>query len=106
MLKFISFGSGSSGNCYYLYTETDGLLIDAGIGVRTLKKHFKNYGLQMTNVHHLLITHDHADHIKSVGSISNDYSVNVYTTNSVHNGIENNYCVRKKINNGCRRYRK
>ena len=101
MLKFISFGSGSSGNCYYLYTETDGLLIDAGIGVRTLKKHFKNYGLQMTNVHHLLITHDHADHIKSVGSISNDYSVNVYTTNSVHNGIENNYCVRKKINNGC-----
>ena len=101
MLKFISFGSGSSGNCYYLSTETDGLLIDAGIGVRTLKKHFKNYGLQMTNVHHLLITHDHADHIKSVGSISNDYSVNVYTTNSVHNGIENNYCVRKKINNGC-----
>jgi phosphoribosyl 1,2-cyclic phosphodiesterase len=101
MLKFISFGSGSSGNCYYLYTETDGLLIDAGIGVRTLKKHFKNYGLQMTSIHHLLITHDHADHIKSVGSISNDYSVSVYTTNSVHNGIENNYCVRKKINNGC-----
>ena len=27
MLKFISFGSGSSGNCYYLYTETDGLII-------------------------------------------------------------------------------
>lgn len=101
MLKFISFGSGSSGNCYYLYTETDGLLIDAGIGVRTLKKHFKNYGLQITNVHHLLITHDHADHIKSVGSISNDYSVSVYTTHAVHNGIENNYCVRKKINNGC-----
>ena len=101
MLKFISFGSGSSGNCYYLYTETDGLLIDAGIGVRTLKKHFKNYGLQITNVHHLLITHDHADHIKSVGSISIDYSVSVYTTHAVHNGIENNYCVRKKINNGC-----
>ena len=32
MLKFISFGSGSSGNCYLLYTESDGLLIDAGIG--------------------------------------------------------------------------
>ena len=40
MLKFISFGSGSSGNCYYLYTETDALLIDAGVGIRKLKKHF------------------------------------------------------------------
>ena len=28
MLKFISFGSGSSGNCYYLGTATDGLIID------------------------------------------------------------------------------
>lgn len=41
MLKFISFGSGSSGNCYLLYTESDGLLIDAGIGVRTLKSILK-----------------------------------------------------------------
>ena len=28
MLKFISFGSGSSGNCYMLMTPTDALLID------------------------------------------------------------------------------
>ena len=27
-LKFISFGSGSSGNCYFLYTDSDGLMID------------------------------------------------------------------------------
>ena len=33
MLKFISFGSGSSGNCYYLGTATDGLIIDIGIGI-------------------------------------------------------------------------
>ena len=26
MLKFISLGSGSSGNCYYLFTEKDGLI--------------------------------------------------------------------------------
>lgn len=38
MLKFISFGSGSSGNCYMLMTPTDGLLIDIGVGLRGLKK--------------------------------------------------------------------
>ena len=40
MFKFISFGSGSCGNCYYLYTENDGLLIDVGVGTRSLKKSF------------------------------------------------------------------
>ena len=33
-VKFISLASGSSGNCYYLGTETYGILIDAGIGIR------------------------------------------------------------------------
>ena len=97
MLKFISFGSGSSGNCYMLFTETDGLLIDTGIGIRTLKKYIQNYGLKLTDIHHILITHDHADHIKSVGTISGDYFLPVYATHSVHQGINHNYCVRRKI---------
>ena len=97
MLKFISFGSGSSGNCYYLYTDTDSILIDVGVGIRILKKHFHNYGLRFEDVHHVLITHDHADHVKSVGSLSTDYHLPVYTTRKVHQGIERNYCVRKKI---------
>lgn len=97
MLRFISFGSGSSGNCYYLYTETDSLLIDVGVGLRSLKKHFHNYGMRFEDIHHILVTHDHADHVKSVGSLSNDYHLPVYTTRKVHVGIERNYCVRKKI---------
>ena len=97
MLNFISFGSGSSGNCYYLYTATDGLIIDTGIGIRTLKKHFRDYGMQISDVHHVLITHDHADHIKSVGSLSHDYQLPVYTTRDVHIGIGRSYCVQRKI---------
>ena len=87
MLRFISFGSGSSGNCYYLFTETDSLLIDVGVGIRTLKKHFHNYGLSFEDVHNILITHDHADHVKSVGSLSNDYHLPVYTS------LESSFCT-------------
>ena len=104
MLKFISFGSGSSGNCYMLMTPTDGLLIDIGVGLRGLKKDFRNYGLSMSQVHHVLITHDHADHIKSVGSFSKDYQVPVYTTPKVHEGIEKNYSVQQKIPDALKRY--
>ena len=97
MLKFISFGSGSSGNCYYLGTATDGLFIDIGVGLRTLKKHARDYGISLSSVRKILITHDHADHIKSVGSFSYDYSVPVYATEKVHNGIEHNYCIQRKL---------
>ena len=97
MLKFISFGSGSSGNCYYLATATDGLMIDIGVGLRTLKKHCKDYGIQLGAVRHLLITHDHADHIKSVGSFSYEYHLPVHATKAVHTGIEHNYCIQRKV---------
>lgn len=104
MLRFISFGSGSSGNCYYLFTENDGLLIDAGVGVRALKKYCRDYGLSLADVHHLLITHDHADHIKCVGSLSHEYHLPVHATALVHEGIDRNYSVSRKIIEASRRF--
>ncbi|MBQ7470944.1 MAG: MBL fold metallo-hydrolase [Prevotella sp.] len=97
MLRFISLGSGSSGNCYLLYTENDALIIDVGVGTRMLKKRLREAGLSMNNIHAVLITHDHADHVKSVGAVSKDYLLPVYATRKVHVGIEHNYCVRHKI---------
>jgi phosphoribosyl 1,2-cyclic phosphodiesterase len=104
MLRFISFGSGSSGNCYYLYTETDGLIIDAGVGIRTLKKYFRDYGLSIQKVHRILVTHDHADHIKCVGSMSYDLQLPVFATRTVHQGIDRNFCVVRKVSDGLRQY--
>lgn len=97
MLKFISFGSGSSGNCYYLFNEHEGLIIDIGLGLRTLKKYFQMYGLSLHNIRNVLVTHDHADHVKSVGSFSRDFLMPVHATERVHAGIANNYCVRHKL---------
>ena len=97
MMKFISLGSGSSGNCYYVFTENGGLMIDVGIGVRLLKKSFHDYGLAIPNIKNILLTHDHADHVKSVGSLSHDFSIPVYSTRKVHAGVGNNYCVRHKV---------
>jgi phosphoribosyl 1,2-cyclic phosphodiesterase len=97
MLKFISFGSGSSGNCYYLETPDDALLIDIGVGLRGLKKNCRDYGVSLSKVRHVLVTHDHADHIKSVGSFSFDYQIPVYATREVHDGINRNYCITKKL---------
>lgn len=97
MLHYVSFGSGSSGNCSLLYTDEEALLIDAGVGVRTLKKHLKSYGLTLRDSLGILITHDHADHVRSVGCLSHDYNLPVFTTHGAHEGITKNWSVRKKI---------
>lgn len=104
MLKFISLGSGSSGNCYFLFTENDGLMIDVGVGVRSLKKNLFQYGLKLPQIKHILLTHDHADHVKSVGSLSHELNIPVYSTKLVHKGILGNYCVRHKIDRQNVRY--
>ena len=97
MLQFISLGSGSSGNCYLLYTDNDAILIDAGIGVRTMKKHFRDYGLSLSQIHYIILTHDHADHVKSVGSLSKELQLPVYATRNVYKGINGNWCVKNKV---------
>ena len=102
MLRFISFGSGSSGNCYLLALPDEALIIDAGVGLRALKKFCKDFGLSLSSVRHVLITHDHADHIKSVGSLSHEFHLPVYATDVVHGGIIHNYCVQRKISADCK----
>ncbi len=104
MLHFISFGSGSSGNCSMLFTDNDAMLIDAGVGVRGLKKSCADYGLSLNAVNNIIVTHDHADHIKSAGSISSTYKVPVYSTAKVHEGIFRNWVVKKKVEGNYIRY--
>lgn len=103
-LKFISLGSGSSGNCYYIGTTTYGILIDAGIATRTIRKALRERGIAMENIIGVFVTHDHADHIRAAGNISNEFNIPVYTTEAVHQGMYRNYCMTKKIPMPNRRY--
>lgn len=103
-VKFLSLSSGSSGNCYYLGTSTYGILIDAGIGVRTIKKYLKEYGLALERVRAVFVTHDHADHIKSVGTLGEKYGIPIYATPETHVGINKNYCMTEKLSANSTRY--
>jgi len=95
--KFFSLGSGSSGNCYYLGTNESGILIDAGVGIRSVQKALKEYGVSFHKIMAVLVTHDHADHIKTVGCFGDKYSIPVYTTETIHQGIVRNRMVRANL---------
>lgn len=96
-IRFISLASGSSGNCYYLGTDNYGILIDAGIGIRTIKRGLKDINVSLDSIRAVFVTHDHADHIKSVGCLGEKYNLPVYTTRKVHEGINKSYCMTEKL---------
>ena len=102
-LQFLSLASGSSGNCYYLGNEEYGILIDAGKGVRTIKKVLKEYGIPFEKIVALCITHDHADHIKAAGTLGEKYGIPIYTTEAIKNGSEviGNRTRAKIVKNKC-----
>ena len=103
-LIFRCFASGSSGNCFYLGTNKQGILIDAGISARTIQKHLRNMGLDYANIMGVLITHDHADHIRAVGTLGERVHLPIYASRLIHEGINRNYGVQEKLRTSQRYY--
>ncbi|MDR0754345.1 MAG: MBL fold metallo-hydrolase [Prevotellaceae bacterium] len=96
-INFISLASGSSGNCFYIGTADCAILIDAGIAVRNIKKRLHNAGLDLNKVRAVFITHDHIDHIKSAGVLSEKSFLPVYATAKTHDAMENSCIFRQKV---------
>lgn len=97
MLQFISLASGSSGNCYYFNCNGYGLLIDLGIGIRAFRRTCSNYGVKLADVRAILVTHDHTDHVKAVGVLSQTFHLPVYATERVHRSMKLNHFISKKV---------
>ena len=96
-LRFISLSSGSDGNCYYIGTDSYGLLVDAGISPRRIKKGLAAAGLALESVVALCLTHDHADHVRSAGFLGEKCGIPVYSTQSVLTGANHCRCMTEKI---------
>ena len=60
---FCSFASGSSGNCYYVGKQDEGLLVDVGISAKYVLKYLTKNDLPLSSIKAILITHDHIDHV-------------------------------------------
>ena len=89
-VKFKSFSSGSCGNCYFLglFSEDGrceaGILIDAGVSPRQVKKKLAVDGLGFDDFQAMLITHNHYDHVRSLGSHCKHIGKPVWTTPTLH----------------------
>lgn len=87
MISFMSLSSGSSGNCYFLYDGERGIVIDAGVSLRRLKKVLSQRGLGFDSFQAVLVTHDHLDHIRHLGSWCKHLCKPVWATSMLHEAL-------------------
>ena len=76
----IALQSGSNGNCIYVETSRLSLLFDAGISGIRAEQRLAAYGRDIRRVHAVIISHDHADHVRCAGIYQRKYGLPVYVT--------------------------
>lgn len=87
-IRFISFGSGSSGNCAYIGNDDEGFLIDAGVSPDKVVPELRRRGISMSQVKGICITHDHADHVRYVYKLLKKHPhIGFYATPKALSGI-------------------
>ena len=78
MLKFCSLYSGSTGNSLYLESDNSKILVDAGVSAKKIVSALTSLDVDIEDIDAILVTHEHSDHIKSLGTISNKFNIPVY----------------------------
>lgn len=69
-LRFCSFASGSSGNCYLAKSDTTTILIDVGITGKRVFAGLAEKGIDPADLSGILITHEHIDHVRSLRMVA------------------------------------
>lgn len=78
MLNFCSLYSGSSGNCLFVESDNTKILVDAGVSLKKIEKGLESIGVSPSSLDGVLITHEHSDHIQSLGNLSRKFNLPVF----------------------------
>ena len=85
--RFTILGSGSSGNCAYIETESSRVLVDAGFSPRQIRQRLAMIGRTPENLSAIFITHEHADHISGLFGLAEKLRIPIYCNRDTQEAI-------------------
>ena len=86
-VRFTILGSGSSGNCAYIETESSRVLVDAGFSPRQIRQRLAMIGRTPENLSAIFITHEHADHISGLFGLAEKLRIPIYCNRDTQEAI-------------------
>ena len=79
-MRLLNIASGSTGNATYIGTDQTHILIDAGISRKRILSGLANAQISLEDIDAILVTHEHMDHISSLGVLERTKEIPVYAT--------------------------
>ena len=79
-MKTFSLQSGSNGNSIYVEAGDVKLLFDAGISGLQAQTRLAEKGRDIRDCHAVIISHDHADHVRCAGIFQRKFGLPIYLT--------------------------
>jgi phosphoribosyl 1,2-cyclic phosphodiesterase len=78
MTKVCVLASGSKGNAIYVSNEKSALLVDAGLSAIEIERRLRSRGINPCALDAIVVSHEHTDHVQSVGVLSRRFRLPVY----------------------------
>ena len=79
-MRIASLGSGSRGNATLVEAGGTRVLVDCGFSVRELRRRLAHCGVDADSLDAVLVTHEHADHIRGVGALAGRLGIPAWMT--------------------------
>jgi phosphoribosyl 1,2-cyclic phosphodiesterase len=88
MIGLCPLASGSKGNCTYVGSRKTKILIDAGLGIRTLEQRLSILNLSFDEIDAIMITHEHGDHIRGLASLMRRKRIPIFVNADTARGMD------------------
>ncbi|GAA0608096.1 MBL fold metallo-hydrolase [Virgibacillus siamensis] len=88
-LRFSVLASGSTGNAFYIESDREKILVDAGLSGKQLDRLFGEIQVNPAELSCILVTHEHSDHIKGLGIFARKYNLPIYANENTWKAMEN-----------------
>ncbi|WP_182200318.1 MBL fold metallo-hydrolase [Paraliobacillus salinarum] len=87
-LRFSVLASGSTGNAFYIGTDKENILVDAGLSGKQMERLLTEAHIDPGKLSKILVTHEHSDHIKGLGIMARKYNLPIYANEKTWKAME------------------
>lgn len=87
-IRFSILASGSTGNAMIVSGGGVNLLVDVGLSAKKIEQLLQELEVKCSELDAILVTHEHADHIKGLGALARKHDIPVYANEKTWGALD------------------